>query len=376
MGRLTLMTEIAPVDYADIHCKLPDLVPFNVDALGDMGAAYLICCRGFEERSFAVQEDFHTSTLSGLLVVSYPTNEEDNVSSEQAFSRLQANSNLSVLYERGTFLTQVREAVRAWENDSTTTVIVDLSGMASYIVPRVLWAVWQELPKARCAIYYAEANTYHPTQDEWNEFFSGVEDPDDNLSIAEQYEQTYFQTRGVGTIAECEVFPGHNAGPLATQLVAVPSFSFQRVKSMVAHVESQYNADCERVRWFLGQPPDKAKNGWRFDALAKLYNVKTRGVAVSTRDYRDVIQKLDAVWEEQFTERHLVIADLGSKLQHVGIFLFLQMHPECGLVLSEPEHYIADRYSLGVGPKWWLDLGEIHSLQTLLASRGSLQFRW
>ena len=126
----------------------------------------------------------------------------------------------------------------------------------------------------------------------------------------------------------------------------------------------------------LAQPPDRVKNGWCYDALAVLYNVRNSGEAVSTRDYREVFQRLDALWEELLAERHIVIASLGSKMQHLGTFLFLMMHRECGLVLCEPEEFIAARYTKGVGPKWWIDFGTIKSLRDALASRGDLQYRW
>ena len=118
-------------------------------------------------------------------------------------------------------------------------------------------------------------------------------------------------------------------------------------------------------------------NGWRFDAIAKLYNVRSGAIAVDTRDYRDVFRKLDEVWNDGLkNERHLVIGALGSKMQSVGVFLFLMMHPECGLLHCEPTEFIASRYSMGVGPLWCLDFGQLSEVRDLLKSRSTLQFRW
>ena len=217
---------------------------------------------------------------------------------------------------------------------------------------------------------------YSPTLTEWETFFKGVPSPLDNLSIAEKYEQSHFQSRGVDITYESDVFPGENVGTLATEVVAIPSFSLQRMKSMLCHVESQYSVQDNDVRWFLGQPPDRVRNGWRYDALAALYNVREHGVAVSTRDYKDVLQRLGRRWEEIHTDRHLIIATLGSKMQHLGCFLFLTMHPECGLLMCEPKEFIAERYSAGVGPRWWLELGEVERVKALLTSCGHLRFHW
>jgi hypothetical protein len=241
---------------------------------------------------------------------------------------------------------------------------------------RALATIWRSVPQAALSVFYAEANEYHPTLDEWNEFFSNVSDPKDNLIIAEKYEQTYFQSKGVDETFECDVFPGRNIGPLATEVVAVPGFSLHRLKAMLAFAESQYNVSTDEVQWYLGQPPDKGRNGWRYDAMASLYNVENRGVAISTRDYLDIFQKLDARWEKRFGERHLVVASMGSKMQHVGIFLFLQMHQECGLLHCEPESFLTKQYSSGVGTCWWLEFGKVHEMAETLAMRGNLQFVW
>ena len=52
------------------------------------------------------------------------------------------------------------------------------------------------------------------------------------------------------------------------------------------------------------------------------------------------------------------------------------MHPESGLLICEPREFIADRYSTGVGLRWWLELGKIESIKELLFARGELRFHW
>ena len=229
---------------------------------------------------------------------------------------------------------------------------------------------------AELAIYYAEAHHYAPTREEWDSFYRSVPEPRDNLAITESYEQNHFQSLGIEDTYESDVFPGFNAGPLATQVVAFPSFSLQRMKSMLAFAESHYNVRPHGIRWFLGQPPDRVRNGWRFDALTALYNVGGAGAAVSTRDYRDTFLRLDNMWADTYTNRHLVLAPLGSKMQHLGSFLFLKMHRECGLLLCEPREFIASKYSQHVGPRWWLDFGRIDTLHQLVDSRCDLRFHW
>lgn len=370
------MPEIRTTTGADLWSKMPEIVPWD-RKLCPEGIDLLICCAGFEDRAIAVADDLSTVSLQSSILVQYPTNPTENAS---AVSRLRAlrdgQLHDDVPYDRGTFLSRIRKAVARWRGQPGIRVVVDLSGMASYVVYRVLDALWEELGTAQLAVYYAEAHDYAPTREDWEAFYKNVPEPSDNLAIAESYEENHFQSVGVDDTYESDVFPGINAGPLATQVVAFPSFSLHRMKSLLAFAESHYNVRPDDVHWFLGQPPDRVRNGWRFNALSALYNVGGAGAAVSTRDYRDTFLRLDNMWSESFTDRHLVLAPLGSKMQHLACFLFLKMHNECGLLLCEPREFIASKYSSGIGPRWWLDFGEIGDLRRLLECRCDLQFDW
>lgn len=368
------MAEIATTEVDEILGSLPEIVPWSDALLANSETDLLLCCAGFEERSTASVRDLVCGTIG---VIYYSTNAVDNSKSIAEFQKLGSSTPLlEIGYERSSFVSALRTALLQFKNRTSLRVTVDVSGMASFVFYRVLATIFDELPQAELGIYYAEALDYAPTHQEWESFFNNVPAPRDNLSIAERYEESHFQSRGVDVTYESDVFPGENVGPLGTEVIAIPSFSLQRMKSMLCHVESQYSVQDEDVRWFFGQPPDRVRNGWRYDALAALYNVRERGIGVSTRDYKDILQRLDRRWEEIHTKRHLIIATLGSKMQHLGCFLFLRMHPECGLLLCEPREFIADRYSTGIGPRWWLELGRVQWIRALLATRGELRFQW
>lgn len=370
------MPEITTVTTVDVLGELPEIVPWRTSFVDNGAIDLLICCAGFEERSVAILRDLESCPVRTALIVVYPTNSRENQPALEGFQRLGSSTDrIELPYARESFLRRVRAELMRWQNRDVR-VVVDLSAMASYVVYRTLWALWEQLPQARLCVYYAEAGDYAPTREDWGAFYDSVPNPNDNLSMAECYEQTYFQTRGVEETYESDTFPGRNVDPLATEVIAIPNFSLHRMKSMLAFAESQYNVRGSNVRWYLGQPPDRVRNGWRFQALASLFNVRHEGAGVSTRDYREILQRLDVLWEELHTERHLVIASLGSKMQHLGTFLFLAMHRECGLLLCEPREFISDRYSTGVGPQWWLDFGVIGELRRNLESRGELRFDW
>jgi hypothetical protein len=370
------MVEIAEINSAEILSRLPEIVPWDASLLDD-GINVLICCAGFEDRATAILADLAGVPIRNGIVVLYSTNPADNVNALERFRHV---TNWEIRtefpYDRATFTSMLRQHLKQWRDEPAVRVVIDLSGMSSYLIYRVLSAVWEELPAARLGVYYAEAQEYAPTRQEWNVFFDSIPLPQDNLAMAEAYQQNHFQSIGIDITYESEVFPGKNVGPQATEVVAIPSFSLQRMKAMLAFAEGQYNVRTSNVRWFLGHPPDRVRNGWRLEALAQLYNVTSDAVGVSTRDYRDALLRLDMLWEELLTERHLVLAPLGSKMQHLACFLFLKMHSECGLLLCEPDRFLAEKYSQRIGPRWWLDFGEIQKLQLVLRDRGKLKCHW
>ncbi|WP_373653580.1 hypothetical protein [Schlesneria sp. DSM 10557] len=369
------MPQISQTTIADVIGRLPQLVLWSAANI-ESSIRLLIVCAGFEERAAAIVKELKHVTVDHLLVIEYPTNQAENATSLSRFDSIRAKNRHHIKYSRSTFLSDVGREVERCVG-SPSRILIDVSAMASYVTSRVLKSVWERCGSSSVLIFYAEAQTYHPTHDDWNTFFANVPDPDDNLSIAACYEDSYFQSRGVDETYECDAFPGRNEGPLATELVIIPSFSLQRVKSMTTLAEARYNVTAKTTHWFLGSPPNKSTNGWRFDAVAKLYNVRSGGVAVDTRDYRDILRKLDETWTEALkNERHLVLGGMGSKLQNIGVFLFLTIHSECGLLHCEPKEFIANRYTEGIGPTWCLDIGEILAMKDLLESRGSLKFMW
>ena len=111
--------------------------------------------------------------------------------------------------------------------------------------------------------------------------------------------------------------------------------------------------------------------------MANLYLVEAKdNIPVSTRHYKDMVRSLEEQWLEWHLERHLVVATLGSKMQHLGTFFFLKMHPEAGLIISEPSRFVAERFSKEVGPVWWSDFGCIEGLRKRVGEYGTLRYCW
>ena len=361
----------------DILDRLPCHEPFSADQFtGRRPISLLICSAGFEDRATAIVEATAGCEIEGLLILRYPTNVEENSRSLESLRGIPAGRVIELTYDRADFRRSIRSILDQFLASEGTTVVLDVSVLSSYLLYRILDALLDHRSDPRVLIYYAEADTYFPQRSEWQRVHSRAQKKKDPLKRANMYERSGFQSLGVDAIYESELHPGRNISALPTQVVAVPNFSRVRMREMLAYAEAQYNAALDETIWVVGQPPNEEKNGWRFEATKELYSPMDNVIPISTRDYKAILWYLSDLWETLNFERHLVIAPLGSKMQHLGIFLFLKMKPDTGLILSEPKAFVASRFSSGVGPAWLLDLGCVAELKDLLAAHGMLQFHW
>jgi hypothetical protein len=92
--------------------------------------------------------------------------------------------------------------------------------------------------------------------------------------------------------------------------------------------------------------------------------------------YKEILLALENLWEARKFSESLTIATAGSKAQHLGTFLFLLMHREVALVLSQPKEFIAAKYSEKTGSQWQLDMGNIGDLMERLSSWNQIVFSW
>ena len=355
--------------------KLSPLTPVRKKMGAKVDA--LICCAGFEERAVAITKDVAFKDVGTVIVVTYPTNCDDNSPAIKEFRRLRRSRMLTeIQYDRSTFLYSISTILRELNLPDSAHIVVDVSAMASYLISRVFAALFRHAQTCILSVYYSEAKEYSPSSTEWDVFIDGVENQNDNLMIAERYEQTWFQSRGLGETYESDVFPGRNPDPLATKVIAIPSFSLQRMKAMLTFASSNYNVPNGNLVWMIGVPPNESLNGWRSEALRVLYNVRDECCSVSTMDYRETLLALDTIWTSSAAESHLVLADMGSKMQHLAVYLFLRMHSECGLIHCEPESFLPQKYSVGIGNRWCIEFGSLSELDGALASAGNLAFEW
>ena len=247
--------------------------------------------------------------------------------------------------------------------------------MASFVFYPTISALCDTTGNRRLSVCYTEAQDYFPTKSEWLEFQDKMQDLD-LLERARLFDQSHFQSDGVEIAYEALNFEGRNVDNFPTKLIIVPNFSFERVNRMIDYAASRYNVQRSASDWIIGMPPDRIKNGWRYEALWEMFSKPTNVREASTLNYKDMLLTLHQIWQQEYLTHSLIVATVGSKSQHLGTFFFLLMHPEVGLELSEPKKFTASRYSSKASTRWLADFGLIDALVLKLKGWNQIKFRW
>jgi hypothetical protein len=224
---------------------------------------------------------------------------------------------------------------------------------------------------------YCEADEYYPTFAEWSKVAEKANAEEGRLFV-HSFEDADFLSFGVEDVFPCNLFAERNPGNKPATLIAVPNFNPARIGAIIQRDREINKTSDEDVIWVIGEPPAD-KNKWRADALFRTNRPQgglpgDRVKRVSTFDYKDMIRTLEEIWLARRYTSHLSIGPLGSKLDHMGIFFFIYLHPEIGLWLAEPKRFKAGQYSTGHGDVWAVSFGLTTELRRALAKY--MKFTW
>jgi hypothetical protein len=210
---------------------------------------------------------------------------------------------------------------------------------------------------ADVTLYYAEADEYRPTFSEYR-----------SVALQAPYRQgtpPEFLSLGVDKVELLRSIPGRNVDARPAYLVVFPSFTPTRIGAVLDELSPS------GVHWLFGVP-HMVKNRWRMDAQREyhesLMDPAHRHCYVSTFDYRETLEVLEAVYRTRKNEYALFVCSLGSKMQKVGQVLFHILRPEVGAVVSIPRTWDPKLYSgRTVKTAYVLNLGDAASLRKRLS---------
>ncbi len=368
--------EIYKHELADILQSLPD--PTGLDAARLANETDLvICTMGFEDRSGHVATTLSSTgnlTAARLLLIEYPTNPKENARSLPAFeaaTKMMAGSD-KIPYSRYTILPSIRAYLA---EHHPRRVVFDISTCSSY----VFYPVMKALVDADIQLHlaYVSANEYFPTQAEWE--LVARQAARENRLIPEVFENVGFQSQGVDEVYSGSYFAEMNCDNRPSALVAVPNFSALRMNAILSKDKEVNKTAFENTIWVIGEPP-AVRNKWRVEAVKKTNNLeKISGgniTGVSTLNYKKMTEKLEEVWLQRHSRFYLSIGTLGSKMQHLGTFFFLWMHPDAGIWLAEPSRFQAASFSKGVDQAQSITLGDTTGLREELRKYRQYRLTW
>lgn len=368
--------KIRQIDLGDVLEKLPEAELFKPE---DMQSVDLVICTlGFEDRtSGLVTRLSGVDWLSGavLLMISYPTNKNENSAHLDEFRKVgeRMKKFWEVHYSRSTFQADLAKILDMIPAEGR--VLFDVSTCSSYVFYPAMRSL--STRNFNLTVGYAEANVYCPTEEEWLkvEESAGRE----GSLFVRAFEDADFQSSGVEDVYTYAPFSEMNSGNRASSLVAVPNFNPSRMNSMVSRDRDINKTAFKDIVWILGEPPS-SRNNWRVEAIRRtnsLENVDASNLlSSSTLSYKEMIKSLESIWQARRYSHQISIASLGSKMQHLGTFIFLMLHQEVGLWLAEPAQFRAARFSEGVGSIWCVQLGHLSQLKAVLSLYMTFQWRF
>jgi len=366
--------EIRKKDISDVLSGLPRAVPFEPTACH---VDVLFATLGFEDRTHAVidsmfHEGIETSVV--LVLITYPTNEEDNKKNLIHFEKYRRHIKafVEIKYSRASFQAEVAKTVRDFCNVDSS-VLLDISTTSSY----VFYPLFHELLKSdiNLKVVYTEAVEYFPSQEEWK----GVEESAkvERTLFTSVFEQANFLSVGVDDVYSLNLFSEMNPGNRPSAIVLLPSFSAIRINSIRAKDQDLNKTSNLNTYWLIGSPPAE-KNKWRIEAVKKTNSVELSHPDhikyVSTLDYTDATMQLEHIWLDIKYDSYLSIGTLGSKMQHLGTYLFLYMHQDIGIWVSEPTQFKAKSYTSGIGQAWEVNFASTSKILKVLDDYQ--QFEW
>ena len=144
------MSTITEMMWNDILSGIGNVEPWPKEGVGMVDI--LIVAAGFEDRARAILDPSYWPNPKSLMTVIYPTNYKDN---EMALSSMRERARdclvTEVIYKRGNFRQSLRRHLCS--KVPSTHIVVDISGMSSYVIFSVMGSIWEFCRNASVTIF-------------------------------------------------------------------------------------------------------------------------------------------------------------------------------------------------------------------------------
>jgi len=368
------MKRIKEIELIDIINELPDITQLNCKKdFSNQEYDLFFCALGFEDRCLTIPEllaNAENFKCNKAYYFEYSTNREDNEINKprllETFKKF-TNSWNSFQCDSDEFPKRLRDAL---ENEikikSKPKVIFDISVCSSKLL---LLAMKIFLEFDICLkIVYSEAALYHPTVEEYK-------DNSQDWST----EEGFGIAKGVGLVTPSPEHPGaRKENP--DLIISFLTFKPERTKAIIADIDdSLLKKPNKRLICIIGDPhmdePIKTERKKIMREINKEI-MELEGVItfeISTFDYKETLKKLEQIYKEKYTDFHINISALGSKMQTLGVSLFYYLRPDVSIYFALPEKYNPKQYSKGCKATWQIDFDDTTKLKELLNKVGKIE---
>jgi hypothetical protein len=357
---------------SEIISELPDVIALTpAKRITDRKRFTLyMCALGFEPRCLSIPEVLTGGgrIAKNAVYFQYGTNRDDNiVNRSRLIEALQqiAESVTSFEVDEPEFPQRFRQMVESFNSKSGAEpieILFDISVAANRLIMKSIGVLLSL--NVRLSVLYSEAAVYHPTFEEY----------EGNL---ERYHAGTIPglEHGVSDVSVSEDHPGYHIDPLPDCVILFPSFNKERSRKVIDYVDPTLQiAPGNKVLWLVGLP-HYGEDRWRTAAMRALNDLSEKDLQyeVSTFDYKDALQALEAIYNEKNAGHKITVSPMGSKLQALGCAFFSYLHPDVRVVFATPKEYKALQYSSGCKEMWILDLSEVHGIRKLLDAVGQIK---
>lgn len=311
----------------------------------------LICAAGFEDRITAVFDKMRNTGIGSSLEygvgVEYKPkkerNKEDLIKDEMSSLGIQVKNQFWVDFPRfdpDSFEQHFSDVLEELPNEN---VLLDVSGMSRHLIFLSLHLLAEyDMP---VTIFYAEAETYHPTEEEYREKWEKRPD-----------ETPAFLTYGVFDIIAARALSStvKSGQPIIT--IAFPSFNHKKLLALVSELSPHLFVSILGI-------PHLPEDRWRKEAIENINSeiearIRVKRGETSTFHYGETLDFLNDVYDEYGDSHRLVLSPTGSKMQTIASVLFRRVNSDIQIVYPTMEKF-SDPYTEGWKDTWVIDIGVI-----------------
>lgn len=319
----------------------------------------IIHAPGFEDRTMAIASTVEPAIGARAILLDYVPYSSENRLPELRSALLTAGIEVEeadiIKYHRfapDNFEERLRARLTA---HSARRAVVDISSMSKLAIMLVLNVC--RLLDLEVRVLYAEAQTYRPSQEEFEQA----------RSRAEIHQPTLQVFTGVYGVVRVDSLASVAMQGQPTAAIVFMSFNDALTQVLLNTVYPG------RLFLINGRPPlhcwREAATAWIHDQVRReweednpVFSAADSGQAMpkriaSTLNYEETVLLLLQLYWQLSANHRLLLAPSGSKMQAVGCYLVKALHPDIHIEYPSPEGFLPE-YSTGIATRWLLDLGQ------------------